>query len=201
MRQSGKFLLFTLLEFEAWLSGLIVARKIKIIQNHHTFLPDYRTFSKTKDHFKLLAGMERSHLERGFNQIAQNLTTFPDGLIAICRPFEMIPAGIKGVNSFGICIEHLGNFDIGNDVMTPEHKDTIVKINLLLCEKFNLAINTTSIVYHHWYDLTTGRQVEEGSRNTKTCPGTNFFGGNTITKCEANFISQVKSFQNSFAVN
>ncbi len=201
MRQSGKFLLFNLAEFEDWLSGLIVSRKIKLIQNHHTWLPDYQTFARSKDHFKALVGMEQSHLERGFNQIAQNLTTFPDGLIAICRSFEMIPAGIKGANSFGICIEHLGNFDTGKDVMTNEHRETIIKINFSLCEKFNLPINPSSIVYHHWYDLTTGKRVKDGSANTKTCPGSNFFGGNTIEKCEANFISQVKSLQNAFVAN
>lgn len=56
MRQSGKFLLFDLTEFDAWLSGLIVFRKIKRIQNHRAWLPDYPTF--------------QSHLERGSNQIA-----------------------------------------------------------------------------------------------------------------------------------
>jgi hypothetical protein len=201
MRQSGKFLLFNLPEFKDWLSGLIVSRKIKLIQNHHTWLPDYQTFARSKDHFKALAGMERSHLARGFNQIAQNLTTFPYGLVAICRSFEMVPAGIKGANSFGICIEHLGNFDIGKDVMTTEHRDNIIKINFALCEKFNLPINTSSIVYHHWYDLTTGKRVKDGSPNTKTCPGNNFFGGNTIEKCEANFISQIKNFRTSSALN
>jgi hypothetical protein len=201
MRQSGKFLLFDLTEFDAWLSGLTVARKIKLVQNHHTWLPDYQTFARSKDHFKTLAGMERSHLKRGFNQIAQNLTTFPDGLIAICRSFEIIPAGIKGANSFGICLEHVGNFDIGKDVMTNAHRDTIIKINFSLCQKFNLPFDSSSIVYHHWYDLTTGKRVKDGSVNTKTCPGSNFFGGNTIEKCEANFISEVKSFQTSLAVN
>jgi hypothetical protein len=201
MRQRGKFLLLDLVEFENWVAGLILSRKIKLVQNHHTWLPDYRTFAKSKDHFRLLAGMERSHLERGFSQIAQNITTFPDGSIAICRPLEFIPAGIKGVNSFGICIEHVGNFDSGKDVMTSEHEDTIINVNLLLCEKFNLPINTSAIVYHHWYDLTTGKRVKDGSPNTKTCPGGNFFGGNTIEKCEANFIAQVRASQSSFVAN
>jgi hypothetical protein len=193
MQQQGKFLLFSLAEFSNWLTGLTVTRKIKIIQNHHTWLPNYKTFnSKPNNHFPLLLSMERSHQERGFNEIAQNLTTFPDGTIAVCRSFEKMPAGIKGANTFGICIEHVGNFDAGKDVMSKAHRDTIIKINALLCKKFKLPIDTNSVVYHHWYDLTTGKRVKDGSPNTKTCPGTNFFGGNTIEACAKNFIPEVK---------
>jgi hypothetical protein len=188
MQHQGKFLLFSPAEFAQWLNGLSLVRKIKIVQNHHTWLPDYSTFNKVKDHFKLLASMERSHIERGFAEIAQNLTTFPDGTIAVCRSFETMPAGIKGVNQFGICIEHLGNFDAGSDAMTAAHRSTIIKVNSLLCKKFGLTPSTDSVVYHHWYDLTTGKRVKDGSPNTKTCPGTNFFGGNTIEACAKNFI-------------
>ncbi len=192
MQQQGKFLLFSIAEFSQWLNGLTVARKIKLVQNHHTWLPDYGTFNKIKDHFKLLTGMERSHVERGFAEIAQNLTTFPDGQVAVCRSFETMPAGIKGVNQFGICIEHLGNFDLGKDAMTASHRSTIIKVNSLLCKKFELTPSTDTVVYHHWYDLTTGKRVKDGSPNTKTCPGTNFFGGNTIAACEKNFIPLLK---------
>ena len=193
MQQQGKFLLFSGVEFSNWLAGLTVVRKIMLIQNHHTWLPDYKTFnSKPKNHFVLLQSMERSHRERGFDEIAQNLTTFPDGTVAVCRSFEKIPAGIKGANAFGICTEHVGNFDTGKDVMSKAHRDMIVKINALLCKKFKLPIDTNSVVYHHWYDLTTGKRVKDGSPNTKTCPSTNFFGGNTVEACNKNFIPEVK---------
>lgn len=190
MKQKGKFLLLDLTEFDNWLKGLKTTRKIGLVQNHHTFIPDYALFNKKpNNHFPLLESMEQSHLERGFSQIAQNLTTFPDGLIAICRPMDEIPAGIKGANSNGICIEHLGNFDKGKDVMTDVHRNTIIRINALLCKKFKLVPSTNTVVYHHWYDLTTGLRVPESANsNTKSCPGTNFFGGNTIKDCAANFI-------------
>jgi len=193
MKQKGKFLVMNTNEFEAWLDGLHVVRSISVIQNHHTWIPDYGTFARKADnHFGLLEAMERSHLERGFNQIAQNLTTFPDGTVAVCRPFDVIPAGIKGANTNGICIEHVGNFDAGHDVMTAEHADCIIRVNALLCRKFDLTPNTDSIVYHHWYDLTTGKRVAEApGTNTKTCPGTTFFGGNTVQACQANFILKV----------
>jgi hypothetical protein len=193
MKQKGKFLLLDLTEFEAWLKGLKVIRKIRLVQNHHTWLPDYSIFAKKpSNHFGLLESMEKSHLERGFNQIAQNLTTFPDGTVAVCRPFDVIPAGIKGANGNGICMEHIGNFDKGKDFMTEAHKKSIVKVNALLCTKFKLTPSTDTVVYHHWYDLTTGLRVPESpNSNTKTCPGTNFFGGNTIKACKDNFIPLV----------
>ena len=193
MQQQGKFLLLTPAEFAKWLEGLKVNRTIKLIQNHHTWLPNYSTFGKSKNHFKTLIGMENSHKERGFTQIAQNLTTFPDGSIAVCRPFDDIPAGIKGANGNGICIEHIGNFDTGKDAMTKAHRESIIKVNAWLCKKFRLPINSTSVVYHHWYDLTTGKRVKDGSPNTKTCPGTDFFGGNTVLACEQNFIPLIKA--------
>ena len=146
--------------------------------------------------------MENFQKLNGFAGIAQQLTTFPDGKIAVGRSFETIPAGIKGANQYGVCIEHLGNFDAGADVMTPEHRDVIVKLNAALCLKFSLEIDTNGIVYHHWWDIVTGLRCatagEAGQRtnssgNVKSCPGTNFFGGNTIQACETNFIPLIRS--------
>jgi len=188
-------MLLTLDEFASWLDHLILHRQIDLVQNHHTFLPDYKSFNKRKTdkYFSWLTSMEAAHKERGFSEIAQNITTFPDGMIAICRNFEVVPAGIKGANAKGICMEHLGNFDLGKDIMTEAHKHTIVTINALLCARFKLSISTKSVVYHHWYDLNTGKLVAEGTGTTKTCPGTNFFGGNTKEACQKNFIPLVES--------
>ncbi len=193
MTQNGKFILFNLSEFGQWLNGLQLNRKIKVIQNHHTWLPDYSTFNKRKNdkYFSLLRSMEESHISRGFSEIAQNITTFPDGMIALCRNFETIPAGIKGANLNGICIEHIGNFDSGKDVMTQEHKNTIIRLNAMLCQKFKLTPGPNSVVYHHWYDLVTGKRVREGTGSTKTCPGTNFFNGNTVEKYTQYFLPKV----------
>ena len=96
--------------------------------------------------------------------------------------------------------------------MTPEHRDVIVKLNAALCLKFSLEIDTNGIVYHHWWDIVTGLRCatagltsrspakagEAGQRtnssgNVKSCPGTNFFGGNTIQACETNFIPLIRS--------
>lgn len=196
MKQNGQFLLFNKEEFRQWLYNNKFNRIIKLIQNHHTWSPSYINFNGS-NHFSLLQGMKDFHVNSArFSDIAQHLTTFPDGTIAICRSFEKDPAGIIGANSNALCIENIGDFDVGKDIMTQEHKTTIVFLNYILCERFNLAISTNSIVYHNWYDLNSGARLSDkqiGSR--KTCPGTNYFGGNSIEACLKYFLPLVKELQ------
>jgi hypothetical protein len=187
MRKQGKFLLLDdAAEFATFLDGITVSRRVVLVQSHHTFIPEYSTFHGA-NHFALLQAMENAHIERGFAEIAQNLTTFPDGTVAVCRDMDKIPAGIKGANTGGVCIENVGNFDAGKDAMTPPQRDTIVQLSAVLCRKFALTPSTNSIVYHHWYDLNTGVRTN-GTGVTKTCPGTAFFGGNRVEDAAANFV-------------
>ncbi len=134
--------------------------------------------------------MRNYHRSRGFAEIAQHFTTFADGLIATGRPLSQNPAGIKGANTGAICIEHLGNFDIGQDLMTPSHRECIIALNTLLCRRFSLLPSSQSIVYHHWYDQGTGRRTD-GAGSTKSCPGTGFFGGNSVAQAERSLIAEV----------
>ncbi len=137
MKKNGTFLLMDSIEFSGWLTDFKANRVIKIIQNNHTYQPYHKGFNE-KNHFTLLQGMENYHVKNcGYAAIAQNLTTFPDGMIAACRNLNMIP-------------------------------------------------DKNSVVYHHWYDLKTGKRAN-GSGITKSCPGTAFFGGNTIESAELNF--------------
>lgn len=191
MKIQGKFILVDLNEFKEWLKLQIITRKIELVQQHHTYLPAYKQF-KGANHFELCIGMEKSHLERGFAEIGQNFTTFPDGMIMICRNINTIPAGIKGANSTGVCIENLGNFDKNNDTMTPEQKSTIIEMTRALLSHFKLTASDQTVVYHHWYDLTTGKRVDEGKGSTKSCPGTNFFGGNTVADFNAHLLPLLK---------
>ncbi|MEM9686514.1 MAG: N-acetylmuramoyl-L-alanine amidase [Bacteroidota bacterium] len=188
----NQFILMDTATFTEWLNDQKIGRKIKRIQNHHTWKPDYSNF-RGDNHFNLLKGMRNSHLKRGFSDIAQNITTFPDGTLAVCRPLSRTPAGIKGANSGGICIEHVGNFDEGKDQMTEAHKTTILYLNALFCSKFGLEPNADSIVYHHWWDLKTARR-KNGEGSTKSCPGTGFFGGNKVGDALNNFIPEIKTF-------
>lgn len=179
----GQYILMTREEFKDWLFHNTFHRKIMLIQQHHTWLPSYKQFHGN-NHFMMLQGMETFHVKQmGWKTIAQNITTFPDGKVAVCRPFDMIPEGTIGVkaNADGIMIENIGNFDIGHDVMTSEQKETIVYITALLCLKYGLTPSIDSITYHHWWSLKTGERVlDQGPEyNVKTCPGTGFFGGNS----------------------
>lgn len=187
-----RFLLFNALEFAEWLGRRKVEREITRIQNHHTWSPDYALFTGS-NHLALLQGMRNYHVnEHGWADIGQNITTFPDGVVAICRPFDNVPACIKGANSGAICIENLGNFDISHDRMTDAHRACIIEVNALLCRRFQLPVDSDHIVYHHWYDLDRGIR-NNGTGNNKSCPGTNFFGGNKVPNCEHNFLPLIRS--------
>ena len=51
--------------------------------------------------------MESFHISNGWGQIAQNITTFPDGSLAVCRSFDIKPSCVKNKNQGGLCIEML----------------------------------------------------------------------------------------------
>jgi hypothetical protein len=192
MKIIGKFILLEAVEFEKWLVLQKITRKIKWVQLHHTYVPAYKHFNGT-NHFSLCQSMEEAHKERGFSEIAQNLTIFPDGKVMVCRSLDTIPAGIKGANTYGICIENIGNFDKGNDNLTPAQHDSIVLVIKTLLKKFALAASDQTVLYHHWYDLNTGKRItKEGTGVTKTCPGTAFFGGNTAEAFQAKMLPVLK---------
>ncbi|WML38202.1 LysM peptidoglycan-binding domain-containing protein [Neobacillus sp. OS1-2] len=190
MNMDGQYILMTKEEFKNWLFHHQFSRKITIIQHHHTWLPSYKHFHGS-NHFAMLKGMENFHIEKmGWKTIAQNITTFPDGKIAVSRPFNIAPEGTIGAkaNTTGLTIENVGNFDIGHDVMTQAQRDTIVTITALLCIKFRLTPSIDSITYHHWWSLRTGERVLDNGPdyNVKTCPGTGFFGGNSTVSARNN---------------
>lgn len=177
-------------EFEMWIASLRVARTVLYIQQHHTYSPNYHLFVKN-NHFDLQKGMKNYHVfTNGWMDIGQHFTIFPDGEILTGRSLESTPACIYGNNSHSICIESLGNFDSGGDVMRSEQADSILRVTAALCKKYNIPVNTSKIVYHHWYNLSTGER-NDGTKNNKSCPGTNFFGGNKVENCEENFLPKV----------
>jgi hypothetical protein len=186
------FTKMSLAEFEAWLPTKKVARTIITLQQHHTWSPNYFLFNGS-NHFDLQRSMKNHHVHsNGWMDIGQHFTSFPDGSIVTGRSLENSPACILGFNSNSLCIEHLGNFDEGKDDMTAEQRGTIIKMSALICQKFGIAIHTDKVVYHHWFNLSTGAR-NNGTGNNKTCPGTAFFGGNKVHHAEANFIPLVKA--------
>jgi LysM repeat protein len=191
LAMQGQHILMTREEFRDWLFNTRVNRKVTLVQQHHTWLPSYKQFNGS-NHFRMLLGMENFHKRKmGWSNIAQNITTFPDGKIAVSRPFNIAPEGTIGprANATGIAIENVGNFDKGHDVMTAQQKETIVYITAVLSIKFGLTPSIDTITYHHWWNLRTKERVlDKGpDYNVKTCPGTAFFGGNSTTDAINNF--------------
>lgn len=191
IKRSG-FTKLKIQQFEDWIASITVARTVLIIQQHHTQSPNYALFDGN-NHFELQQRMKNFHVHRnGWRDIGQHFTTFPDGSILTGGSLERSPACIGRQNANSICIEHLGNFDVGRDEMSDEHRETIIRITALLCSRFSLPVNTQSIVYHHWFDPATGLR-NDGAKNHKSCPGTNFFGGNKVQDCLENFLPLVSA--------
>ncbi|MBN2349777.1 MAG: SH3 domain-containing protein [Bacteroidales bacterium] len=179
-------------EFKSYISDLDVNRAVFYIQQHHTYSPAYSLFNGN-NHFDLQKGMKNHHvINNGWSDIGQHFSIFPDGTILTGRSLERSPAGIKGSNANAICIENLGNFDSGKDTMTSVQRDAIVEATATLCTKFNIAVNSDKILYHHWFNLTTGER-NNGTGNNKSCPGTAFFGGNKVSDCENNFLPLIRA--------
>ncbi|MGA5688327.1 peptidoglycan recognition protein family protein [Cytobacillus pseudoceanisediminis] len=117
------------------------------------------------------------------------------------RPFDIAPEGSFGlqnkeamhkIEADAIAIENLGNFD--DNHMTAEQKETIVTVTALLMLKYGMAPSIDSITYHHWWDINSGERVLDSSHGhaVKTCPGTEFFGGNSTASAKNNFYPLVR---------
>jgi hypothetical protein len=180
--------------FKKYMEDLKVERKIERIQLHHTYSPSYAQF-KGNNHDALQKGMQNYHINtNGWADIGQHLTIFPDGVIMTGRRFDAMPAGIFGANSGAICIECLGNFDKGGDIMTEAQKTAIVATVKILLDKFKLKAED-DVTYHAWW-TSSGSDLGDyvKGKSAKTCPGTNFFGGNTLTAYEKNLMPLIKNY-------
>ncbi len=166
-------------EFGEYIKNTKLLRTINKIQIHHTYSPSYKQFTG-ENHIALQESMRKCHINtNGWSDIGQHFTIFPDGIIVSGRSLEMVPAGIKGANTGAIAIECLGNFDRGGDSMTKEQKDAIISVLKVLVTRFSLSPEEC-IIYHAWW-TSAGKSLGDyvNSKSCKTCPGTNFFGGNT----------------------
>lgn len=196
MKQQGNFLLLEPSEIKGWLDSQKITRSIKKLQVHHTWLPNYST-RINQDHFKCLEGMRNTHLRNGWSATGQNVTVFEDGRIAISldRNLNSTPAGIKGANTDALCIEIIGNFDKGDNVMTGAQKQAVTYLYACLAIKLNVPIDTDHIVYHAWYTPNgtwLGDYVQ--GKSSKTCPGTLFWGdGNAKADAQKGFIPAIKA--------
>lgn len=182
----------SLAEFENWIGQVRVGRTVLKIQQHHTYIPSYIHFNGS-NHFERQLAMKNYHVnQNGWQDIGQHFTIFPDGIVVTGRSLEKSPACILNQNANAICIENFGNFDIGGDTMNNLQRDSIISVTAALCKKFNIEPNSNCIVYHHWFRLDNGNR-NDGGGNNKSCPGTNFFGGNKVNDFNANFLPLVEA--------
>ncbi len=192
MKSKYGFSQMNLAEFETYLQQLRVGRTVLYVQQHHTYAPGYSHCTDINQ-LELQRNMKHHHVHNnGWSDIGQHFSTFPDGSIITGRSMEKSPACIYGNNANSICLEHVGYFDTGKDTMSDKHKQTIVKMTALLCNKFNIPINTDKIVYHHWFHLSSGIR-NDGAGGNKSCPGTAFFGGNKVQDCQQHFLPLVRN--------
>ncbi|MDP2160161.1 MAG: N-acetylmuramoyl-L-alanine amidase [Flavobacterium sp.] len=193
------FTKMTIPEFENWMSSLRIGRTILKIQQHHTYIPSYIHFTGN-NHFERQLAMKNHHVnQNGWRDIGQHFTIFPDGTVMTGRSLELSPACITNQNANSICIENFGNFDLNGDVMTTSQKDAIVAVTAALCKKFNLAVNANTIIYHHWFRLDNGVR-NNGAGGNKSCPGTNFFGGNKVIDFDNHFAPLVSAKLNGHSI-
>ena len=165
-------------------------RAIDRVLIHHTWQPDYTDFDGS-NHLALQEGMRRFHVDtRGWVDIGQHFSVFPDGKVVTGRSLDLDPACTKGANVGAICIENVGNFDEGGDVMTGVHRDAILETAAWVCERWSIPVDSEHVLYHHWFDLETGKRTD-GTGVTKSCPGTGFFGGNSVEAAEMGFLPLV----------
>lgn len=139
-------------------------------QVHHTWEPDHADFTG-HNHMSLQRGMRSYHMNvRGWQDIGQHVTLFPDGMFVTGRPFNMTPAGIKGYNTGAFMMEMIGNFDKGNDPFEDPQKHSAIKLAHYFLSR------GTKIMFHR-------------EKATKTCPGTG------IDK--KMFINEARAFKDS----
>ena len=181
-------------EFGGWLAAQDVTRGITRVQLHHTYQPDYKAWDKKPDALYWQRSMRDFHVNtNGWADIAQQFTICPDGTVVTGRSLNSAPAGITGANTGAVCIENLGNFDRGGDIMRSAQRDAIVTVVSELLKRFGLGAD--SVTYHCWWsaDGTALGDYVPG-RSAKTCPGTAFFGGNTKAAYEANLRPLLESY-------
>ena len=134
----------------------------KELHVHHTWKPAHSKFDGN-NHMVLQNGMRNYHMNTNkWNDIAQHITIFPDGVIVTGRDFGRTPISISGYNTGAFAVELVGNFDIpgtgsandqGYDKLEGKQLDILVQLGRYFNDKDRY------IRFHR-------------ENSGKTCPGT-----------------------------
>ncbi|MDX8288825.1 hypothetical protein SLL00_03430 [Metabacillus indicus] len=103
---------------------------------HHTWRPNHSNFTG-KNHQALQDGMRNFHVKsRKFQDIAQHVTLFPDGMFLTGRNFGINPASISGQNhGLPFCMEIVGDFDKGKDKFEGKQKASALGLSKYFHDK------------------------------------------------------------------
>lgn len=145
-------------QFINWLKNVEVTSKIIGTHVHHTYSPSHKDF-KGNNHKALQDGMRNYHMkDRGWSDIGQHITIFPDGKIMTGRDINRMPASATNYNgsdaSHPFMFEMIGNFDKGNDKLEGKQLESAIEI----CRYFG------NVIFH--------RECLINGVSPKTCPGT-----------------------------
>jgi len=132
------YIKYTTKELIEYIRKFKFTRKLKQWHIHHTWEPDYSDFNG-KNHDALQTAMRNYHMNtRGWSDIAQHFTLFPDGVWLLGRDLNKNPASISGWNDGAISVEMVGNFDIGHDKMTEAQKEAIYEMTEFMVKEMKL---------------------------------------------------------------
>lgn len=148
--------------------SLLKGKSYKWAQVHHTYKPNHGDFTGG-NYQSLQDGMRNYHVNtRGWQDIGQHLTLYPDGMFLTGRNFNIAPAGIAGYNTGAFMIEIIGDFDKGKDKLEGKQLNAGLKVYQYLVNHCG-----ATIMFHN-------------EKASKTCPGTG------VDK--AKFVKAVKNF-------
>ena len=147
-----------LADFAAVLKNWKPTRKITTVHIHCTDRPrhaDWRGLPSVE-------GMRRYHQSIGMRDIAQHLTIDPAGVLWTGRPFDAIPASVRGYNGTRAAgpfmIEMVGLFENKTDLFKDPQKQAVYGAIVEVLRKFGL--DQKAVLFHREFPGTG-----------KTCPG------------------------------
>lgn len=144
--------------------------KYKEFHIHHTWKPNHASYSGSNA-ISLQKAMRDYHIKhKGWSDIGQHVSLFPDGNFVTGRDFGRTPASILGHNIGAFMCEMVGNFDSGSDILEGDQKKNIIK----LAKYFD---NKGAYVRFH------------RENSNKTCPGSSISKSKFIKEVEAVVIS------------
>lgn len=178
-----------LAEFEEWFATAPIARTIRYVDTHHTYIPRHRDEERLGA-AALVEAMRRFHTlpphlgGNGWSDIGQHWTVARDGGIWTGRPLDRPPCSQSGFNAHALMYEMIGNFCAPGEPNTKPPYDTLggpqraaaVGISAAVVARFRLPL--LACRFH--------RQLHvPGAPPPKTCPGYSVDFNEFISEVEA----------------